>query len=268
MRILALGAHPDDLEIFVWGSLLAWRAMGAKLALVVVTDGAGGGQQGPEALRRIRRAEAEAAAAERGAAPRFRDFPDGALMADAALVAALRQVLAEVQPQLVVTHAPNDYHADHRALSTATSQAVNFAAPLLWADTMRGTGFAPTHWVDVSAHFDAKCAAIRAHASQDPERFVTAAVAQATFRAGECNGGPADRAEAFRFEPRFPFADIRPLLPPPPPVRPVVLRSDPAPKSAGSRTRCGGAGRGAEEAAGADGRLGEGRGPPASLPDR
>jgi hypothetical protein len=91
---------------------------------------------------------------------------------------------------------------------------------------MRGTGFVPTHWVDVTLHFEAKCRAIRAHVSQDPERFVTAATAQAAFRAGECNGEPNDRAEAFRFEPRFPFADVRALLPPAPTVKPVEPRSD------------------------------------------
>ena len=149
-------------------------------------------------------------------------------MPDAALVAALGRLVAEAAPDLVVTHAPNDYHADHRALSAAVSQAVSFAAPLLFADTLRGTGFVPTHWVDVTPWFEAKCAAIRAHVSQDPERFVVSASAQAAFRAGECNGGPDDRAEAFRFEPRFPFADIRALLPPAPPVRPVLLRGAPS----------------------------------------
>ena len=225
IRILALGAHPDDLEIFLGGALFAWRAMGASLALAIATDGAAGGRQPPEELRRIRRAEATAAAVPLGVAPHFLDFPDGALLPDAEVIAAIRALLAEVRPDLVVTHAPNDYHADHRALSVATSQAVSFAAPLLWADTLGGTGFVPTHWLDVTAHFDAKCAAIRAHASQDPERFVKAATTQATFRAGECNGRPEDRAEAFRFEPRFPFADIRALLPAAPQVRPVIQRS-------------------------------------------
>lgn len=224
IRILALGAHPDDLEIFISGTLFAWRAMGASLTLAIATDGAAGGHQPPEELRRIRRAEATAAAAPLGVVPRFLDFPDGALLADVGLIAALRALVAEVRPDLVVTHAPNDYHADHRALSVATSQAVSFAAPLLWADTLGGTGFVPTHWVDVTAYFEEKCAGIRAHTSQDPERFVITATTQAVFRAGECNGRPEDRAEAYRFEPRFPFADIRALLPPALPVRPVAQR--------------------------------------------
>jgi LmbE family N-acetylglucosaminyl deacetylase len=225
IRILALGAHPDDLEIFLGGTLFAWQAMGARLALAIATDGAAGGRQPPDELRRVRQAEASAAVQPLRVTPSFLDFPDGTLRPDADLIAAIRRLLAEVQPHLVVTHAPNDYHADHRALSDATSQAVGFAAPMLWADTLGGTGFVPTHWVDVTRHFDAKCTGIRAHVSQDPERFVEAATTQARFRAHQCNGAPADRAEAFRFEPRFPFADIRALLPAAPAVRPVILRS-------------------------------------------
>ncbi len=45
---------------------------------------------------------------------------------------------------------------------------------------------------------------------------------QNEFRAGQCNGAPGALAEALRFEPTFPFADIRALLPPAPPIRPVT----------------------------------------------
>lgn len=225
MRVLALGAHPDDIEIFAFGSLMAWRAMGAEVEVAVATDGAAGGADNPGVLRRTRRAEATAAARLLEVAPRFLDQPDGGLVPDGSLIGLLGSLVRDVGPDLVVTHAPNDYHADHRALSAAVSQAVNFAAPVLWMDTLNGTGFVPTHYVDVSEQFPAKCTAIRCHASQDPERFVRSAARQAAFRAGECNGGPDARAEAFRFEPRFPFADIRALIPPAPLVRPVLSRA-------------------------------------------
>jgi N-acetylglucosamine malate deacetylase 1 len=78
--------------------------------------------------------------------------------------------------------------------------------------------------VDVCDHWDAKQTAILTHASQDPARFVAMANRQAAFRAGECNAPPHARAEAFRFEPRFPFADIRALIPAPPPLRPIGHR--------------------------------------------
>lgn len=223
-RILALGAHPDDIEISMFGTLSAAAAQGAELHYAIATDGARGGAGDPAVLARARRAEAARAAAMLGASPRFLDFPDGELVADAALVGALKALIAEVDPDLVVTHAPNDYHADHRALAEAVRLAASFAAPVLFADTMNGVGFAPTHYVEITAHFEVKAEAIRAHASQEPERFVERMRAQNGFRAGQCNAPADSYAEAFRFEPVFPFADIRDLLPPAPPVRPVRRR--------------------------------------------
>ncbi|PIV74395.1 MAG: PIG-L domain-containing protein [Rhodobacteraceae bacterium CG17_big_fil_post_rev_8_21_14_2_50_65_11] len=224
MKVLAVGAHPDDLEIFMFASLAAWRVAGAGLVLAIATDGTAGGTQNPATLRLTRRAEAERAAALLGAVPVFLDFADGRLMHDAALVAALAALIGAEKPDLVVTHAPNCYHADHRALAAALLQATGFKVPLLQADTLNGTGFTPTHWVDATAYFALKCQAILCHESQESQRFLPAVTRLAAFRAGECNGGPAARAEAFRFEPRFPFADIRALLPPAPPLRAVPFR--------------------------------------------
>ena len=226
MKILALGAHPDDIEIFMFGTLAAYAAQGAELTFAVATDGAKGGKSDPAVLARVRREEATAAAALLGAAPRFLDFPDGELVADAALIGVLKTLIRETGPELVITHAPNDYHADHRALSDGVRIAASFAVPVLHADTMGGTGFAPTHYVDISAYRDIKSQGIRMHRSQRPEQYVERARIQNEFRAGQCNAVPGSMAEAFRFEPTFPFADIRALLPPAPPVRPVTPQTN------------------------------------------
>ncbi|MER8753911.1 PIG-L family deacetylase [Mesorhizobium sp. M1050] len=223
MKILALGAHPDDIEIFMFGTMAAYAAQGAELTFAIATDGARGGTSGPAILARVRRAEATAAAALLGATLRFLDFPDGELVADAALIGALKMLIGETGPDLAITHAPNDYHADHRALSDGVRIAASFTVPVLHADTMGGTGFSPTHYVDISAHAALKVKAIRAHRSQDPERFVYAIRTQNLFRSGQCNGAQGSLAEAFRFEPLFPFADIRELLPPAPPIRSVMV---------------------------------------------
>ncbi|PBC22630.1 MULTISPECIES: PIG-L deacetylase family protein [unclassified Mesorhizobium] len=226
MKILTLGAHPDDIEIFMFGTLAAYAAQGAELTFAAATDGAKGGKSDATVLARVRREEATAAAALLGAAPRFLDFPDGELVADAALIGALKTLIRETGPELVITHASNDYHADHRALSDGVRIAASFAVPVLHADTMGGTGFSPTHYVDISAYRDIKTQAIRMHRSQRPEQYVDRARIQNEFRAGQCNAFPGSLAEAFRFEPTFPFADIRALLPPAPPVRPVAPQTN------------------------------------------
>jgi LmbE family N-acetylglucosaminyl deacetylase len=221
MRILALGAHPDDIEIFMFGALALWKESGAELYFAIATDGAKGGTTNPKTLARKRRAEAIAAARLLDVEPVFLDFPDGALVADAALIAAIKKLIADTAADLAITHAPNDYHGDHRALSDAVRIAASFSVPVLHADTLGGTAFAPTHYVDISTVNDIKGDAIRKHVSQNPERFVTGMSAQNAFRAGQCNAPENSFAEAYRFEPMFPFADIRDLLPPAPRVRPV-----------------------------------------------
>lgn len=226
MKVLALGAHPDDIEIFMFGTLAAYAAQGAELTFAIATDGAKGGKGDPNVLARVRREEAAAAAALLGATLHFLDFPDGELVADAALIASLKALIRDTAADLVITHAPNDYHADHRALSDGVRIAASFAVPVLHADTMGGTGFSPTHYVDISAYRDIKTQAIRAHRSQRPEQYVDRARVQNEFRAGQCNSTPGSLAEAFRFEPTFPFADIRALLPAAPPVRPVTPQTN------------------------------------------
>ena len=225
MRVLAIGAHPDDIEIYMFGSLAAWKTRGADLAYAIATDGSRGGAAPTDELRHTRYAEARAAAAHLQVVPRFLGSADGALVADAALIASLKQVIAEVRPNIVVTHAPNDYHGDHRALSDAVRIAASFHVPVLWADTLRGAGFVPTHYVDITPHVALKATAIDEHTSQNPERFVAMSEQLGRFRSSQANGPEGTYAEAFRFEPVYPFVDIRDLLPPAPPVRPVHDRS-------------------------------------------
>jgi N-acetylglucosamine malate deacetylase 1 len=98
MRILAIGAHPDDLEIYAWGSLCAWAAMGAELVLAVATDGAAGGQAKPDVLAPLRAKEARAAAAALGAEPVLLGFPDGGLTGAAGLRRGWRSSSARPRP--------------------------------------------------------------------------------------------------------------------------------------------------------------------------
>jgi LmbE family N-acetylglucosaminyl deacetylase len=220
MRFLGFGAHPDDAEIFFLGTLAAAKAGGAEIGWAIATDGSKGGKNPAKDLPQVRRAEAKAAAALLEVEPIFLDHVDGELSADRNAASKVEAALLAFAPDLVVTHAPNDYHPDHRTLSALVRDAARFRAPVVYADTLMGVGFEPTVVVDVSAHFDLKRQAIRRHVSQRPERFVEACEVWNRFRALQCNA-PGSYAEAFRFEPAYPFADIRALLPPPPPVRPL-----------------------------------------------
>jgi LmbE family N-acetylglucosaminyl deacetylase len=224
MKIFAIGAHPDDLEIYMGGTIAAFQAQGDEVVMATATDGAqGGANTGPE-LVRIRRREANAGAAVFGLKPVMLGFTDGGLRADGPVIDRIAALIREERPQLVITHPPNDYHGDHRALSDAVRIAANFISPVMWMDTLMGVGFAPTHYIDVTAYFPKKLRAIRKHKSQDPERFVEMAELSDRYRSAQCNA-PRGYAEAFRFEPIFPFGDIRNLLPPAPGVSRVTDRA-------------------------------------------
>lgn len=223
MRILAIGAHPDDLEIFCYGLLAACKARGDELHLAVATDGAAGTVSGQDGGLAERRAEETRTALIQLGPPELLGLPDGALaMADNG-----RTVIADhirtVAPDLIITHDPADYHTDHRALSAWVTELAGFSCPVVYADTLMGVGFAPQFYVDITAWQDEKQAAILAHESQVPERFAQGAALLNRFRAAQCNAPDGHYAEAYRASARFPFADIRGLLPEPPPYRPFYV---------------------------------------------
>lgn len=222
MRIVVVTAHPDDAEIFAGGMISAWVAVGAEVTIFVATDGSRGGKGDPQALAEQRAGEAGEAASILGARLVLMGHPDGTLD-EGTLAPDLAERLIGSAPDLVLTHPPQDYHADHRVTSAAASRAASFRAPVAWLEPMMGLGFQPSHWIDTTAHQAAKEHAIRCHVSQDPERFVRQSRLLAQLRAGQC--GHDGFAETIRHDPVYPFADIRDLLPLAPPVRPVPDRS-------------------------------------------
>ena len=222
MQIMAIGAHPDDLEIFMYGLLAAAASRGDGLHLVVATDGAAGGSEPGPALAKQRAAEARAGLAQLGEV-QLLDLPDGDLSYAPDAASTISSLISDTKPDLIVTHAPEDYHPDHRALSRFVSDAAGFICPVLFCDTLMGVGFTPDYYVDITPYFDAKQAAIMAHTSQHPDRFAAAAAIVNRFRAAQCNAPEGHYAEAYRIDNRFPFSDVRALLPAPLPYRPFYV---------------------------------------------
>lgn len=124
MRLLIIGAHPDDADYHAGGTAALWRRAGGEVLMVSLTDGGAGHHQqpGPPLVQR-RRAEAAAAGAVVGAEYRVLDHPDGALFADLAVRHEVIRLIRTFRPDLVLTHRPNDYHPDHRQTSLAVQDA-------------------------------------------------------------------------------------------------------------------------------------------------
>jgi LmbE family N-acetylglucosaminyl deacetylase len=129
MRILAIHAHPDDLEILAGGALTALTAAGHDLTIVTMTPGdCGTAEYSAEEISEMRRREAAAAAAEIGAAYRCAEFRDLAIFSDDPSRRRVAEILRRARPALVITAFPVDYLCDHERTSELVRDAC-FIAP-------------------------------------------------------------------------------------------------------------------------------------------
>ncbi|GAA4144501.1 PIG-L family deacetylase [Actinomadura keratinilytica] len=192
-RVLAVMAHPDDVDFGAAGTVAGWTARGIAVTYLIVTDGdAGGFDDGMTRAQMgaLRRDEQRAAAACVGVDDvRFLGYPDGMLEPTLGLRRDIARVIRQVRPDRVVMPSPernyeriHPSHPDHRAVGAAALDAVYpdarnpYAFPELLADegleawTVREVwltgGPAVNHYVDVTDDFDRKLAALKSHASQ------------------------------------------------------------------------------------------------------
>jgi len=131
LRIIAFGAHPDDAELKFAGTAALFAAQGHKVKLVALTNGDVGhfAQAGPPLAQR-RKAEVEACHAKLGVASAVLDIHDGELMPDLETRKKVADLIREWQADIVLSHRPWDYHADHRAVGKlAEDAAVVVVAP-------------------------------------------------------------------------------------------------------------------------------------------
>lgn len=183
MRVLAVGAHPDDLEQLCGGTLARYVREGHQVTTATVTSGNRGSfVHTSEEIARIRADESAAAAAVLGTTYRCLGLSDGEVSAaDPAQRTLVIDLIREARPDVIITHAPNDYMADHNETSRLLTDASHIATlPLLeteqpahdvvaavyYMDTLAGVGFLPTEYVDITETIDTKLDALRAHRSQ------------------------------------------------------------------------------------------------------
>jgi LmbE family N-acetylglucosaminyl deacetylase len=167
-RVLAFGAHPDDLEVGAGGLLARLSDEGADVTLVIVSI--------PNHTEQ-RRAEAQAAAdvIDANVFVLYEDRPcrvEDIPMHE--LVRRMDSVIGDVRPDLVITHSANDLHWDHGLVNRATVSALRrtpcdllayMSSPEMNAQSRSlGNCFA-----DISQHVEVKLEAIAQHKSQLPK---------------------------------------------------------------------------------------------------
>ena len=184
MNILAVGAHPDDIEILCAGTLARYTQQGHAIWMAVFTMGDMGDLAiSPAKLAAIRRAEAEASAAVLGAKLLWGGVTDECVFPNEAQRRLMIDLLRQADPDVILTHSPNDYHPDHRYVSQLVfdsyfqkglphlprqeQPACRFGqAMVYYMDNLGGIEFLPTEYVDISSVIDTKCRMLQCHQSQ------------------------------------------------------------------------------------------------------
>jgi LmbE family N-acetylglucosaminyl deacetylase len=137
LRILIVGAHPDDGDIKAGGTAAKWSSLGHEVKFVSLCDGSAGHQSmwgSPLAERR--RAEARAAGTVIGVSYEVLDQPDGELQPTVAVRHQVIRLIRSFRPDLLITHRPTDYHPDHCATGLLVQEAAYLlTVPAICHDT-------------------------------------------------------------------------------------------------------------------------------------
>lgn len=161
MNILAIGAHPDDLEYGCGGTLIQHAHRGDEVYLMIVTDGDKGGD------RELRHREQLEAAKILGAREVFfGGFPDTRFECNRESITRIEEIIKRVKADTVYTHFGTDTHQDHRAISLAVVPAARSVPNLIFFEGLSSQDFIPSVFVDIGRVINQKMAALEAHSSQ------------------------------------------------------------------------------------------------------
>ena len=237
MNILAVGCHPDDLEINCGGTLARYAQEGHAVTMLHIANGNMGHVViMPDELRAIRGEEAQRAGEILGAKEVISlDVPDLQVNASNPTISSnLVGIIRRVQPDVIITHAPEDYMRDHVEVgqmvfdASFSASVPHFAVqaslpgsakitPVYYMETAAGVNFLPTEYVDIASTIETKLQALACHASQikwmhehDGIDFLDFVRTIGKFRGQQCG---AAYAEGFRPCLTWPRLTTRRLLP-------------------------------------------------------
>jgi len=236
MNVLAIGAHPDDIEFLCAGTLALCAKRGDAVSICFLTTGDKGAVDiAPAEMAAIRREEAENSARIIGASLFPLGLGDGEVEVSMELRGRLAEVVRQAAPDLIITHYPQDYMSDHdwtsrlavdvsfwagartSASATAGSRTPVTCPPVVCMDTLGGIGFLPQEYVDITEVMDVKIEMLSQHKSQvrfmkerDGLDVLDYMITAAKYRGYQCG---VEYAEGFVPDRRYPSLSAKRLLP-------------------------------------------------------
>lgn len=183
MRIMGIGAHPDDLELMCAGTLAKYRSLGHHVTMCHIAGGDRGATTGARVeVAETRRNEARSAANLIGADYINLGVSDGEVDATSeAQKLLVAEAIRVARPDVILTHSQGDYMEDHNQASAlafsasflatlplyeSASAPIDVVPALFYMETMAGLGFNPTEYVDITDHLETKLEMMRSHESQ------------------------------------------------------------------------------------------------------
>lgn len=233
MKILAIGAHPDDIELLCAGTLALYSKKGHEVFMCHVCDGNKGSMtHTSEEIAKIRRDEAIQSAKVIGATSIWAGISDGEVVLDLDSRKKIIDVIRQANPDLIITHSPDDYHSDHINVSRLVFDAIYLAnlkllktnyppsdklPYLYYIDTIAGINFIPTEYVDITDTIETKIEMMMKMKSQlgwlkdmhncDAPEFIKSVAKFRGFQAGVLY------AEAFAQQKMYPQGLTKRVLP-------------------------------------------------------
>ena len=181
--ILAIGAHPDDIEYGCGGTLIKYVKAGHRVFLYIATHGTFGGDG------TTRSEEMEASAKHMGASDLFwGGYTDTQIPMSQDLIAEIEVIIGKVKPTFIFTHWRDDTHQDHRNLTACTLAATRYIPNFLFYESPSSQNFNPNVYVDISEVLDEKIELLKIHSSQisktniEETTIIDIAASAATFR--------------------------------------------------------------------------------------
>ncbi|RKY79213.1 MAG: PIG-L family deacetylase [Deltaproteobacteria bacterium] len=218
MRVLAIGAHPDDLELLCAGTLAKYANQGHQVIMCHACNGNLGHFEIPRnELRDIRRQEAQNAAAVIGAESLTLDIADLDVYVERETKEKMTELIRKTKPDVIIAPSPDDYMPDHTLISRIAFDASFMATlpqlatetechhlitPFYYMDTLAGVNFQPEVYVDITEVIEIKKRMLACHKSQtqwlkhhDKIDIIEFMITVARFRGLQCG---VQYAEGFK----------------------------------------------------------------------
>jgi len=200
VNILALGAHPDDIEYGCGGTFLKYARKGENIYFMVLTKGEFGGNS------KMREKEQEEAMKLLGAKKIFwGGYTDTELPNERIIITHIDKIIEEVRPDEVYVNYVEDIHQDHRTLAECTLAATRYIKKVFFYEDYTSNNFEPDIFVDIEDVLEEKQKLIQVYASQVAKSYPTkldmveSVRATANFRGFQGKVKYAEGFKAFRY---------------------------------------------------------------------